>query len=291
VAYRIAAISDDLSTDFADAAGVAQAAGLDGLAVRNVGGINVRDLSRDRLVDIRSIAGAHGLEISAVSSSLGRDSYLGDDSALDNALLERMVDAAQLLGTPLVRVFATWLPGKDALPEWAERPRAIPSGVADRLAALARIAEAGDVTLMLELEGASYAGTIAEAQSLLVEVGSPALALCWDVCNGWWSGENPWDEGWPAARAMPIVDVQVKDVALMPDGRPAFDQVVLGQGDLPYDRIISALLADGYEGWFTAERVYHPRKPENEPRLRADLLADIANLKTLLTVAADAGAP
>ena len=283
MAYRIAAISDDLSTDFADAARVAEAAGLAGLAVRNVGGINVRDLGLDQLDAIRSIADAHGLQISAVSSPLGRDSYLDDDAALDRALLERMVDVAHVLGAPLVRVFATWLPGKDALPEWADRPRAIPPAVADRLATLAALARTRGITLMLELEGASFAGTVAEATSILHDVDSPALTLCWDVCNGWWSGEEPWEEGWPLARSLPIVDVQVKDVRVGPDGRPAFNQVVLGEGDLPYGRILPALVANGYDGWFTAERVYHPRKPESEPQLRADILADIASLHSLLT--------
>jgi sugar phosphate isomerase/epimerase len=282
VASRLAAISDDLSTDFADAARLAAEVGLDGLGVRHVGGINVRDLDDSTLAGIRETADAHGIAISAVSSPLGRDLYLGDQDAPALALLDRMIEAADVLECRLIRVFATWLPGKDALPEWWERPSRTPDEVAERMSAFAHRAERAGVTLMLELEGASYVGRLAEARDLFAAVDSPALALCWDVCNGWWSGERPWPEGWEIARELPIVDVQFKDVRSDGSGRPRFEQVVLGDGEIPYDRIVDALAAQGYDGWFTAERVYHPRRPEHDQRLRADILADISRLKSLI---------
>jgi sugar phosphate isomerase/epimerase len=140
---------------------------------------------------------------------------------------------------------------------------------------------------MLELEGASYVGRIDEAARLLNAVDSPSIALCWDVCNGWWSGEDPWNEAMPIARDLPIVDVQTKDVRASEDdpSKPAFEQVILGEGDIRYQDIVSALIASGYDGWFTAERVYHPRKPEVEARLRADIVSDIVNLQRLVSAA------
>lgn len=137
---------------------------------------------------------------------------------------------------------------------------------------------------MVELEGASYVGRCSEARAVVEAIDSPALAVCWDVCNGWWSGERPWPDGWRAIRGLPIADVQAKDVAADPyhPDRPTYTQIVLGDGDIPYDRIVAALAADGYSGWFTAERVYHPRKPEQEPQLRAGIRADIARLRRLV---------
>jgi sugar phosphate isomerase/epimerase len=184
-----------------------------------------------------------------------------------------------------VRVFAPWIAGKDPLPQWWDRPSPDDAAeVAERMGRYADRASRAGVTLMLELEGASHVGQVAEAAALLEAVGSPSLALCWDVCNGWWSGELPWEEGWPRARSLPIVDVQTKDVRADPHDprRPTYEQVVLGTGDVPYERIVPALLAAGYTGWFTAERVYHPRRPESEPRLLADVLADVAALHRLV---------
>jgi sugar phosphate isomerase/epimerase len=284
VASRLAAISDDLSTDFADAARLAAELGVDGLGVRHVGGVNVRDLDDSTLASIRRTADAHGIAISAVSSPLGRDLYLGDHDAPALAVLDRMIQTADVLECSLIRVFATWLPGKDALPEWWERPSQTPAEVAERMSVFAERAERAGVTLMLELEGASYVGRLAEARDLFAAVDSPALALCWDVCNGWWSGERPWPEGWQIARSLPIVDVQFKDVGARFDdpGRPDYNQVVLGEGVIPYEHIVDALTASGYDGWFTAERVYHPRRPEQNERLQADIVADISRLKTLI---------
>lgn len=286
MAPRLAAISDDLDSDFAGAARIAVESGLEGLGVRNVGGRNVSELSLDEARAIRRTADEHGLAVAAVTSPFGRDLHLEDDDRQQVELLDRVIASADVLGTPLVRVFAPWLRGKDPLPEWWARPDldAVLPRLAERLAGYARRAERAGVTLMVELEGASFVGRVAEARSVLDAVGSPALALCWDVCNGWWSGELPWEEGWPVARGLPVVDVQTKDVFASPDDprRPAYQQVVLGTGHLPYDRIVPALLAAGYDGWFTAERVYHPRRPEAEPQLLADVLGDIRALRGLL---------
>jgi sugar phosphate isomerase/epimerase len=282
---RLAAISDDLSSDFADAARVAAELGLDGLGVRHVDGVNVRDLDHASLTGIRRTAGDHSLEISAISSPLGRGLFIESDATASLALLDRMIRASELLDCLLIRVFATWLPDQDPLPQWHRRPGVLPPRVVEQMAAFAERAERAGVTLMLELEGASFVGTVSEARDLLAAVDSPALALCWDVCNGWWSGEVPWPDAWPVARLLPIADVQFKDVLSQADDptSPRFEQVVLGTGDIPYESIVDALRQDGYEGWFTAERVYHPRRPEAEDHLRADIIADITRLKTLAT--------
>lgn len=291
---RIAALSDDLSSDFRDAARLAVDLGIDGLAIRHVDGVRVEELSDKSLARVRDIAADSGLTIATLTSQFGRDFFVDEAGRSEGAvtdaaaleMLDRVLEAANLLGTPLVRCFAPWLRGRDGLGQWWERPAAgdVPGPVADRVAEYAARAEKAGLTMIIELEGASYVGQVAEARSLFEQIDSPALALCWDVCNGWWSGELPWEEGWPLARGLPIADVQTKDVRARPGdpARPLLDQVVLGEGDLPYDRIVAALLADGYEGWFTAERVYHPRRPEVEPALRSAMLADLRALRELV---------
>jgi sugar phosphate isomerase/epimerase len=294
VSYKTAAFSDDLSSVFAQAAELAAGAGLDGLAVRNVGGRNIATLGDREVAEVKRVADSHGLEISALGSQLGRNSFLEEaDSAKEAAeLLRPVIGQAAVLGAANVRMFGPWLHCHDPLERWADRPV-----LADRLEAIAEwlapslsIAEEAGVTLMVELEGASYIGQVAEARELLGHVQSPALALCWDVCNGWWSGELPLEEGWPLVRELNIVDVQTKDARSQtgkPD-MPAFEQVVLGEGDIPYPAIIGRLFEIGYSGWFTAERVYHPRKPEENPVLQQNTLADIRALQAMLAKAESA---
>jgi sugar phosphate isomerase/epimerase len=284
----LAAVSDDLSTRFDEAAALARTAGLDGLAVRHVGGVNVAELERDDLVAVRHEADRQGLRIAAVSSPLGRGLTLpasAEALAAAEALLDRMCVAAGILGTDLVRVFAGWRTGREAVATWADRPRD-PAGwdaAVDLLSRLAASAHRSGVRLMVELEGASHVGTVQEASDLVAAVGSAAVAICWDVCNGWWSGEEPDGSVLDRALDLPLVDVQFKDVrSLAGDpGRAALEQVVLGEGDIRYAEIAARLIANGYDGWFTAERVYHPRRPEAEPDLRAAILDDVAALAAL----------
>lgn len=282
---RIAAISDDLHSVFADAAAIAAEYSLDGLAVRNVRGVNVIALDDAEVRSIRSAAHRRDLVISAVTSQLGRDLLLDSDDADLGARFERLADIARSLDCSLIRVFATWIGGMDPVGTWSARPRRpAPNVVVDRLQRLAEIGERTGTTLMLELEGASYVGTLAEARDVLARVDSPALAICWDVCNGWWSGEHPLKDALPLAAELPLVDVQTKDVrsdATDPD-RAGLVQVDLTTGDLPYARVIDALLTAGYDGWFTAERVFHPRRPEASPELSAAIRADIDALYGLL---------
>ena len=283
---RLAAISDDLSSDFEGAARLAAELGLGGLAVRHAGGRNIADLERPDVIEIRRIADRYGLAVVALSSPVGRGLSLDDDPAAALALLDRMLRFADELGTDLVRVFACWITGKDPVGAWWDRPdlgQALPR-LTERMAAFARRAERAGVRVMVELEGASYVGQVAEAQALLAAVDSPALALCWDVCNGWWSGEHPVDTGLELALGLPLVDVQVKDVRRQPGrpSRPDLAQVDLGRGDIDYAAIISALRRQDYAGWYTVERVYHPRRPEVERPLQDAMISDLRRLEALL---------
>lgn len=285
---KLGVFSDDLATDFSVAARLAAGHGADGIGVRNVGGRKVTDLDLAEVRQIRRTAGEQGLEVAAVGSQFGRNFYLDDDEAQAAAeqLLERAIACADILGTPRIRIFALWLRGQDELPEWSRRPDLTPclDRLADRLKPFIMTAERAGVTLMVELEGASYVGQVAEARLLLERMGSPSLALCWDVANGWWSGEQPWPDGFAAAQGLNIVDVQTKDVPADPadPARPSFGRAVVGEGDIPYPAILRALAQQGYDGYVTAERVHHPSKPEEQPELQRDSLADLGNLRRML---------
>jgi sugar phosphate isomerase/epimerase len=293
---KLGVYSDDLATDFAAAARMAADHGAVGIGVRNVWGRKITDLEPGEVRQVRRIADEHHLECAAVGSQYGRNLYLDDDEAQPAAerLLETAIAYADLLGTPRVRIFALWLRGQDELPEWSRRPAlaSFLDRLAGRLEPAITMAERAGVTLMVELEGASYAGQVAEARQLFERVNSPSLALCWDVANGWWSGELPWPDGFAAARGLNIVDVQTKDV----HGRPAypeeasFDRAVVGEGDVPYPAILRALAEQGYAGYVTAERVHHPLKPEEQPELQRDSLADLDNLRAMVEDALSAAA-
>lgn len=284
---RLGAFNDDIHTVFDDAVDIAAAAGLDGLAVRYVEGRIVSDLSAREVEVMARTAAEHGLQIASLGSQFGRGFYLEEPDAATRALreVERLAPLAEAADTPLIRVFAFWLSGQESLPTWRRRPD-LPQ-VIDRIAqdlrrALA-FAERMGMTLMFELEGASYVGTVGEARQLFAALDSPAAALCWDVCNGWWSGEDP-SVGLSLLGDLPVVDVQTKDVPSLADdpSTPSFGRAVVGDGDVGYGWLLPDLISRGYQGWITAERVHHPLAPESDAAAQAATLADIDALRRIV---------
>ncbi len=287
--YRVSVYNDDIAADFATAAAVAAGAGVDGLAIRNVWGRNIATLERTELELVRKVADEHGLAFTAVGSPYGRGFYLDsdDDQRAAEAVLGKMFAVGEILGCDVIRIFALWLRDHESYASWAIRPDL--DECLDRLAGRLRpsveMARRAGVTLMIETEGASYVGQVREARELFERLGANSVVLCWDVANAWRSGEQPLD-GLHGARALPLADVNVKDLVAEP-GRPdlASDRrAVVGEGSIPYGEIVATLLHDGYDGVFTVERNYYPRRPEDETRLQEDIVKDIANLHELLRV-------
>jgi sugar phosphate isomerase/epimerase len=284
---KLGAFNDDLHTQFVQAARMAAELNLDGLAVRAVAGRNIADLPEDEVRNIRRVADDHGLEIASIGSQFGRGFHFDDAEAgpRAEAHLGRALRYADICGTRLVRVFAGWLRGQEPLSEWQRRPP-YPQSLdllVEKLRPSVLAAEASGTLLMFELEGASYVGTVAEFAALRDALNSPAVALCWDVCNAWWSGERPAD-GLARIDGLPLVDVQTKEV-LASEANPevaSFDRTTVGQGDIGYSTLLPELLRRGYGGYITAERVHHPVKPEEDPSAQQATLGDIAGLKKIL---------
>jgi len=204
-------------------------------------------------------------------------------SGLD--IIHRAAERAHILGTGLVRGFALWVEGHDELSTWADRPdvSGLVDRVAERLSPFVTAAEKDGVMLMFELEGASYIGTAGEASLVLPALNTGAAALCWDVCNGWWSGENPLD-ALRITGSLPVVDVQTKDALPRRDNPllPTFDLAVSGSGGVGYDKILPELKGRDGEIWVTVERVHHPRRPEAETKLQQATIADIRAVQRIL---------
>lgn len=285
MSIRRAAFSDDLHSEFYPAAELAAAEGLDGLAVRNAGGRNVLDTPVTEVRQMGQYAADLGLEISYVGSQFGRGLYLSPDPAPAVDLIEAAAERAHALDTQLVRAFGLWVEGHDELVTWHDRPDT--EGqlelVCAQLAPYSEAAERAGVTLMFELEGASYMGTVREASLVLDAMSSPAVALCWDVCNGWWSGEDPM-VGLDLVHHLPLADIQTKDVLPLPDNpaKPTFERAVTGEGGIPYAVILSEVDSWSIDCWVTAERVHHPLRPEDDVRLQNATLSDIRAVSRIM---------
>ena len=146
---------------------------------------------------------------------------------------------AQKLGTPYIRVL-----GDTA----AEAQGEVDDNyIADVLHVLGVIAEGFGVTLLVESNGV-FADT-KRLRRLLDTVNSPAVAALWDMHHPYrFMGETP--EETVENIGGYIRHVHIKDSVVTGDG---FAYRMLGDGDLPVDRMLDVLRKTGFDGYVSLE--------------------------------------
>jgi len=117
-----------------------------------------------------------------------------------------------------------------------------------------KMAEKAGVQLLIENEGNSYSGTCREARLIMEAVDSPAVQCIYHPRVTGLTGEGPIR----GLQSGPRVHLARPHG---PTGLPLGRQ----RADHPHRECVNALVADGYDGWITIERHFHPRDPEKMP--------------------------
>lgn len=275
---KLSVFSDDLAANWQRAVEVAQAAGVDGVEIRNVGGKSSKDLTDEEAREMASALKGTGLGISCMGSTYGRLFWLDDPDAkkATEAVLAKMIRFCEMFDTNKIRIFALWIPGyEDHKDKWAERPRFnldLLTRIVRNMETSVKMAEAAGVSLLIENEGNSYSGTCREARLIMEAIDSPAVQCIFHPRIAGLTGEPAYPEGYNQTRQF------TKHVHM---GR--LDYFWAGtEPTIPHRQVLEALVADGYDGWITVERHFHPRDPEKEPELRQQTLSDIKAIRQLL---------
>jgi sugar phosphate isomerase/epimerase len=153
--------------------------------------------------------------------------------------LRTYIDAAQRLGSPLVKTFDTQVR--------AGQSRST-AGVAlgDWLLPMADYA--ADRGIVIVIENALSFRASKEMWSILDRLQHPSIACCWDVSNAALIGESPYFSV-PVLNSK-IAYTQVKDAKL---GSLGATYCKLGEGDVPVEKFITRLRGVGYTGFVTVE--------------------------------------
>jgi len=181
--------------------------------------------------------------------------------------LRRVITLAAAMGAQYVRIYGgSFPPGTDqAESRWAS--------LVDSLRDLGRQAAQGGVTLVVENHFNTMTPSARLAAQLIDEVDQPAVRILYDQANLSFQG----DEDFSAAIPLQVGRVglvHVKDF-VWKDGAPGFSASkvfvvdeserkvrsrVVGEGVLPWHRILRALSDIGYDGWLSLEyeRRWHP---------------------------------
>ena len=238
---RVCGIGDEGADSLAGQVGLHRRLGLRAIELRTVGGRRVHELDDPGLDAVAAALAAAGLTVPVVDTPLGDwSTTIGGDPAEDRRVLHASARAAARLGCRNLRIMS--YPG-DGRPE-ADWGRA----VVERIRALADVAEQLGITLLHE-NCAGWAGSSASRSLMLLsEVDSPALRLLFDTGNGL-------AHGYPALPFLREVLPHVAHVHVK-DGRRVGGKAVFGppgSGEVRLGECVEALLAAGYDGWFSLE--------------------------------------
>ncbi|MEV6626342.1 sugar phosphate isomerase/epimerase family protein [Amycolatopsis sp. NPDC051106] len=171
----LAGITDEAAPDLAGQLAVLAELGWSAVELRTVDGLAVADLDDRHFARVASTLAGHGVRVVCVASRIGGwarpvTAPLEDDLA-ELAVLARR---CAVLGTPYVRIMSYPNDGLDE-PRWRAQ-------VLDRVAVLARTAEAAGVVLLHE-NCSGWAASDADRMLELLDASGSSLRLLFDTGN------------------------------------------------------------------------------------------------------------
>ena len=236
--WALSGFGDEISADPVVQCAVLLALGARHIEVRSAWDVNVVDLSAHQLGDLRRVIDEAGLGVSAIASPIGKVD-IGVSVASEVERLERVLDAAETLGTTYVRIFSFYPGERD--------PDSIRDGVMERMIALTNAAASRGITLLHENEKHIFGDIPRRVVDILQTVNSPFLRAAWDSANFVQVGVRPYAEAFesiaPYIEYLQIKDALMKTAEVVPAGA--------GDGDIP--RVVQALRESGYTGFVSLE--------------------------------------
>jgi sugar phosphate isomerase/epimerase len=254
---RIAAITDEFTSDFGAALDAMDAIGMTGAELRMLWGKNVMDLSDDELSRARDMVRAKNMEVMSIASPLlkcvlpgapdvdtrfQQDMFAAKHTFADQPrLTERAFHIAKFMGARIIRVFSYWR---------TVDPDKCFTGITEALTDLAEKAAQQNLIIGIENEHACNLGTAAETAKILNAVQHPNLMVVWDPANALVAGEDPFPHGYRLLPPNRIAHVHAKDCH-MEGHKPIWGP--LGTRAVDWKGQVAALMADGYTGWLSLE--------------------------------------
>lgn len=250
---EVSVMTDQLGLDFHSSVKQLREWGVKWVDLRGgIYGKGIDDLADEEVERAGAVLSENGLRVACLAARLAspwKDHDLWDEKDWEAELvhLERLIELAEAFGTKMLRVYAYRKPNPDVATDRPDLSKFI-EPVSQRLRQAAEMAANHDVLLVLENETFSLVGNCRELRQILESVRHEALLACWDVANGWACGEQPYPQGYKEIKDM-IGHVHIKGAKGRPDDRAVYDGVALvGQDDLDYETVLSALIGDGYAG-------------------------------------------
>ena len=223
------------------------------LEIRGMDGVmdnrQIAALSESRVAETLHAMQSNGVKPWVLGTSCAFHDQNKWDGAVDEG--KACIDIASRMGIPYIRVFGNKLVG-----ETSDEQEACYERVANGIAQLCRYASNTVVSVLLEVHGDyNRIETLERVTKKLA--GYPNFGLIWDIAHTAAYGDR-WPEFYRCFKPL-IRHIHVKDRTITPHVL-----TLPGEGELPILDITKALIADGYDGYFSLEweKKWHPDLPE-----------------------------
>lgn len=252
-------ITDEATQSFDEAVAFAKAYHLQGLELRSVADTAIDLVPEKTLKHWRQQLDNEGLAVSCLSGSFYKCD-IPDSGTLENEMvkLERLCDAADILGCRLIRGFSFFAPAQGRLSA---------QQLAPFFESPATLLRKRGKQLLLEADPSVNTTNHWQLASLLSLLDNPCFGAIYDPGNDLYDseGERPYPEGYEAVAPW-LRHVHIKDAALDADGQPQCMKP--GTGQVDYPGLLRRLIKDGYKGWLSLETHYRIGQSLTEAQMR-----------------------
>lgn len=234
----LSGFSDEIAPEFDKQLETIKEFGISHIELRAADGINVSDLTGEKVKEIKAKLTAAGIGVSSIGSPIGKIG-IAEEFAPHLDKLKRTLEIQKELDAPYVRMFSFYLP-KDRDPgEFREE-------VLDRMGKMVEEAEKWDSVLLHENEKGIYGDNASRCKDLMDAFYGPHFRAVFDFANFVEVGQQTL----PAYENLkPYIEyVHVKD-ALMKEKKV----VPAGRGDGHVKEILADLISGGWKGFLSLE--------------------------------------
>ena len=170
---KIYAFADEASANIDEQIKAMKENKLDGLEIRNVDGVNISRITKEKAEEVRKKLDDAGLRVWTIGSPIGKIDIEKDDFALHTEKFKHTLELADILGAENIRLFSFFTP--------AENRGSYKDKVIERLGAFCGIAKGSGITLCHENEKGIY-GDIPE-RCLEIHKALPEMKAIFDPAN------------------------------------------------------------------------------------------------------------
>ena len=234
----LSGFSDEIAPEFDKQLETIKEFGISHIELRAADGINVSDLTGEKVKEVKAKLAAAGIGVSSIGSPIGKIG-IAEEFAPHLDKLKRTLEIQKELDAPYVRMFSFYLP-KDRDPgEFREE-------VLDRMGKMVEEAEKWDSVLLHENEKGIYGDNASRCKDLMDAFYGPHFRAVFDFANFVEVGQQTlpaYENLKPYIEYVHVKDALMKEKKVIPGGR----------GDGHVKEILADLIGGGWKGFLSLE--------------------------------------